>query len=54
MDKDEVKTLEQIIELLGGLIDSVDSRDLVLELVPMYTRLNRSLEFWSVNSYELT
>ena len=54
MDKDELKTLEKIISDIGGLIDSVDSRDMVLELVPMYTRLNRNLEFWAVNSYELT
>ena len=54
MDKDELKTLEQIIELLGGLIDSVDSKDMAIGLSLLHTRLNRSLEFWAVNSYELT
>ena len=54
MDKDELKTLEQIIELVGGLIDSVDSKDMAIGLGIIHTRLTNELEFWNVNSYKLT
>ena len=54
MDKDELKTLEKIISEIGGLIDSVDSKDMAIDLGLIYMRLNRNLEFWTVNSYELT
>ena len=54
MDKDELKTLEKIISELGGLIDSVDSRDMAIALSSIHMRLLRSLEFWAVNSYELS
>ena len=54
MDKDELKTLESIISEIGGLIDSVDSKDMAIGLSIIHERLNCSLEFWAVNSYELT
>ena len=54
MDKDEIKTLEKIISEIGGLIDSVDSKDMAIGLSIIHTRLNCILEFWAVNSYELT
>ena len=54
MDNDELKTLEQIIELIGGLVDSVDSRDMHIGLGIIHTRLTNELEFWAINSYELT
>ena len=53
MDKDELKTLEQIIGLIGGLIDSVDSRDMANGLGTVHTRLYRELEYWQKNTYEL-
>ena len=54
MDKDELKTLEKIISEIGGLIDSVDSKDMAIGLSIIHTRLNRSLDFWAINSYEFT
>ena len=54
MNKDELKTLGKIISELGGLIDSVDSKDMAIELSQIYMRLYRNLEFWAANSYELT
>ena len=54
MDKDEIKTLGKIISELGGLIDSVDSKDMAIGLSVIHARLYRNLEFWAVNSYELT
>ena len=54
MDRDEIKTLEKIISELGGLIDSVDSKDMAMGLSIIHTRLTCSLEFWAINSYELT
>ena len=54
MDKDELKTLEKIISDIGGLIDSVDSRDMAIGLSIIHTRLTNELEFWNVNSYKLT
>ena len=54
MDKDELKTLEKIISDIGGLIDSVDSRDMAIGLSIIHTRLTNELEFWAINSYELT
>lgn len=53
MNKDELKTLENIISEIGGLIDSVDSKDMAIGLGIIHTRLNRRLEFWAANSYEI-
>ena len=54
MDKDELKTLEQVIDLIGGLIDSVDSRDMAIGLGTIHMRLYRDYEYWQKNTYDLT
>ena len=52
MDKDELKTLAQVIDLLGGLIDSIDSRETAISFGSIHMRLYREYEYWQLNTYE--